>query len=384
MLDTYQSEYTKQFHNSILPNQQIDESWRKFNFKNFTPDSFVDIVKNVYKKFSNESYAVIPFAEVSPESLKYIESLLKNWDWKEDFFSLASLSHLNEGVFVDVGANQSIEDSILIEHVPIQKNQSSFPVTVIRIGSNTKVRIVERYSSKDPDSSDSAFQWMNSLTIIELGKNAKLEYVTEEFHSDSCYNFRTVYTKSWEDSYLKNLHFYLGGYRGKTRQFLELSGRGAEVRSLGITALASREFQDHETEIRHRADYTISSLLHKVIVRDSSHHIFTGNLHIPNGLKKVEASQVNHNLSLERSARAESIPKLEIFSEDVKSAHGSTVGEIDENQLFYLKSRGLDEETAKHLLVEAFLTEILDEIGDTNEIEKIQSALKEKIWPTKN
>jgi FeS assembly protein SufD len=383
MLETYQSEYTKRFHNSSLPTQQIDESWRKFNFKNFQPESFVDVVKNVYQTSSNESYAVLPFAEIDSVRLKYIESLLKNWDWEEDFFSLASLSHLNQAVFVDVGANHSIEDSILVEHAPIQKSQSSFPVTIIRVGANSKLRIVERYSSQNVKDSDSTFQWMNSLTIIELGKNSKLEYVTEEFHSDSCYNFRTVYTKCWEDSYLKNLHFYLGGYRGKTRQFLELSGRGAEVRSLGITALASREFQDHETEIRHRADSTISSLLHKVIVRDNSHHIFTGNLHIPNGLKKVEASQVNHNLSLERSARAESIPKLEIFSEDVKSAHGSTVGEIDENQLFYLKSRGLDEDTAKHLLVEAFLTEILDEIGDTIEIEKIQSALKEKIWPTK-
>jgi Fe-S cluster assembly scaffold protein SufB len=101
-------------------------------------------------------------------------------------------------------------------------------------------------------------------------------------------------------------------------------------------------------------------------------------------LKKVRASQVNHNISLTKSARAESIPKLEIFSEDVQTSHGSTMGEIDPEQLFYLQARGLDEISAKQLLIEGFLSEIIDQFSDTIEAEKILSEMKVKIWPTKN
>ncbi|MCC5814230.1 MAG: Fe-S cluster assembly protein SufD, partial [Leptospira sp.] len=300
---------------------------------------------------------------------------------KDDYFVNTSLANFHSGVVLNVSENCNIEEPILINHTSLDSTKIGAFCTVIKVGSFSKVKIIEEYSSRN--CSDDDYQWNNSLTLLELGEGAIVEYLTQEDHSENVFNFRNLISRQDRDSTLRNFHFYQGGFRSKMRQTLYLSGKNASLQSFGLSALSNREFIDHETEIRHRADHTTSSLIHKTVVKDKAHHIFTGNLHIPSTLSKVVASQVNHNLSLTPSARAESIPKLEIYSEDVQSSHGSTVGEIDDDQYFYLLSRGLDKDTAHHLLIEAFLTELIDELSIESRKDLIRDALKEKIWPSK-
>lgn len=364
-----------------------NESWRKFNFKHFQPEMFSDVFQPPFESIRDlggKVPAVIQrLGHLMPTSLReWEERILKILDGRMDFFIRTSLGGGNHAILVDIPDGTNSDSVFRLDLGEFNQGNAYFPVVVYRVGKNSRIKIQEQIHSSHK--TDDGFQWCNSLSLMEIGEGAVVELVTEETHSPNCFHFRNLMVSCAAGSDFKNTHFYLGGFRGKTQQKINLNGVGARLQCFGLTAVNGNEYCDHETVIYHGADHTESSLLHKVLVKDRGHHVFTGNLHIPEGRKKATASQVNHNLSLDRLGRAESIPKLEIFSEDVRSSHGSTVGEIDAEQLFYLKARGLDEDTARHLLVEAFLSEILDEIGSEEERERIRSLLKEKIWPTKN
>ncbi|MBK7055708.1 MAG: Fe-S cluster assembly protein SufD [Leptospiraceae bacterium] len=215
------------------------------------------------------------------------------------------------------------------------------------------------------------FNLINPLSYIEMENGAKSTFVTIEDFKDSTFHFRNLITNQGLDSELKLYHFNLGGYKGKTLVVNDLNGENANIKAIGATTLSKREFQDIEFTISHFASRTDSNLKFKTVVKDKSHHIFTGNLFIPKASFHVTASQVNNNLTMSRTARAESMPKLEVFADDVKCSHGATVGEVNAEQLFYLMSRGLTENESRFLIIEGFLKEILDFVT----VEEIQNLL---------
>ncbi|NCN11004.1 MAG: Fe-S cluster assembly protein SufD [Leptospira sp.] len=380
-------EFQDQLQKVPVPQSTSSETWRKFNFKNFNPSEFQKFQYPEWTKVETSEYSIKSFSDLDSKDLEFINKLLNQESIRNDYFSLTNITESQSAIFVDIKSNVNLAEVLrIVRSTRIEIKGSSlsfFPLTIIRVGNNSQAKITEIIdNSSDLETKD--FTWINSFTYIHLGENSQLEFLTKQDLSNSSFHFRTLITESLANSNLKNNQYYTGGFRGKIRQTHYLKGKGAEFTGLGLSVSSGREFIDSETEVIHNNDHTTSSILQKTIVKDKAHHIFTGNLHIPAGLKKVIASQVNHNISLTKSARAESIPKLEIFSEDVQTAHGSTVGEIDPEQFFYLQTRGLDEESAKHILIEAFLSEIIDQFSDTKEAEKILSEMKGKIWPTKN
>lgn len=370
-----------------LPDPKKDESWRKFSFKNFRPETYQkeNPKDSPISEISNKDLGIRPrkISELSGSDLEYVHSVinrLSEHGYDKDYFHRFSLRSFEEGVFLDIPSDSRFEDVLECKHAILETGNRGEYFTLIRIGASAKLRVEEVFESVYSD--EDGFPWFNSLTVLDLEDNAHLEFTTRENHSDSCFNFHSLISFQGRDSYLKNMHFYLGGYRSKLRQFMHMDGEGGLLRSLGLTCLGNREFVDHETIVKHSKNHTESSLSHKVVVKGRSHHVFTGNLHIPPEVSKVKAAQVNHNLSMDPTARAESIPMLEIFSEDVQSSHGSTVGEISDEELFYLLSRGIPREEAYHLLVEAFIVEIIDELDSEDIKTKIKEAIKEKIWPS--
>ncbi|PJE00975.1 MAG: hypothetical protein CK427_12320 [Leptospira sp.] len=380
-------DFQERLHKVSLPQSSTSESWRKFNFKNFNPSDFQKFQYPEFKTIQTNEYNIKSLADLDGKDLDFITQLFNKDIIKNDFFSLTNIVESQSAIFVDIKPNVVLSDVIRIARSARMEakgnSYSFFPLTIIRIGNNSQAKVTEIEDNLS-NSENEEFSWINSFTYIYLGESAQLEFLSKQNIPSSSFHFRNLITESMSNSNLKNNQYYTGGFRGKIRNTHLLNGKGAEFNGLAISVSSGREFVDSETEVIHNSDHTASSILQKTIVKDKAHHIFTGNLHIPSGLKKVRASQVNHNISLTKSARAESIPKLEIFSEDVQTSHGSTMGEIDPEQLFYLQARGLDEISAKQLLIEGFLSEIIDQFSDTIEAEKILSEMKVKIWPTKN
>ncbi|TGL76545.1 SufB/SufD family protein [Leptospira jelokensis] len=197
-----------------------------------------------------------------------------------------------------------------------------------------------------------------------------VEILDEENLDEDLIQFRSVFVLAKENASLKFHHFPFGGFRSKWFLTSHLLGKGGEVTVDGVSAIGKRNLKDMDMEMHHHADHTTSKISYKAIVTDRSHHVFTGNLIIPPNLRKVVAHQESFNLSLNKKARAEANPKLEVLAEDVSCTHGATVGDIDEEQFFYLLSRGLTPEESKSLLVTAFYGETIQSIGFDEETKR--------------
>ncbi|MBI3396454.1 MAG: Fe-S cluster assembly protein SufD [Spirochaetia bacterium] len=199
-------------------------------------------------------------------------------------------------------------------------------------------------------------------TMVIAGAGSRVNYVNVRRYTGSVYHFHRIRTAQERDSHMHVSIFQTGGMRGKGFMTGTLTGPGAEFRGIGLGLGSEAGFHDIEMLVEHLAGQTQSSLLYKAVLRDRAHSVFDGNLHIPHGTKHVNSRQINHNILLSKKARAESMPRLVVQSHDVQSDHGATVGELDAEALFFLMARGLNESEARSLLVEGFVTEIVDEI----------------------
>ena len=352
-----------------LPDSKL-ESWRKVNLSNFSLDSLLSTNRKICSfSINTDLIAANEFASVDSFDKVYIENTFKTLIEKNkaNFFALLNLSFFEIGILAKVPANTSIVEPILL-NVNYPHGESSFsPLLIWKLEKNSNSSIYEKMNSLPSEE----FNLINPLSYIEMENGAKSTFVTIEDFQDSTFHFRNLITNQGLDSELKLYHFNLGGYKGKTLVVNDLNGENANIKAIGATTLSKRELQDIEFTISHFASRTDSNLKFKTVVKDKSHHIFTGNLYIPKASFHVTASQVNNNLTMSRTARAESMPKLEVFADDVKCSHGATVGEVNAEQLFYLMSRGLTENESRFLIIEGFLKEVLDFVT----VEEIQNLL---------
>ncbi len=352
-----------------IPSSKL-ESWRKINLSNFSLDNLLSPNRKICSFSLNTDFIFTDeFSVLDSFDKVYIEKtfqalLEKN---KTNFFGLLNLTFFDIGILAKVPANTKIEDPIQLNINYPQEETSFSPLVIWKIEKNSNSSIYEKLNSYATEE----FNLINPLSYLEIENGAKSIFVTIEDFKDSTFHFRNLFTNQQKDSELKLFHFNLGGYKGKTLVVNDLNGENANLKAIGATTLSKREFQDIEFTISHFASRTDSSLKFKTVVKDKSHHIFTGNLYIPKASFHVTASQVNNNLTMSRTARAESMPKLEVFADDVKCSHGATVGEVNEEQLFYLMSRGLTENESRFLIIEGFLKEILDFVT----VEEIQNLL---------
>lgn len=368
MIELRKSAFTLLKETSIPDSKQ--ESWRKVNLSNFSLENLLSTNRKICSfSINTDQISANEFASVDSFDKVYIESSFKRIldKNKTNFFVLLDLSFFEIGIFAKVPGNTNVSEPIQL-NINYPQGESSFnPLLIWKLEKFSNASIYEKLNS----TSSEDFNFINPVSYLEMEDNAKSTFVTIEDFQNSTFHIRNLFTNQGKDSELNLFHFNLGGYKGKTLVVNDLNGENANIKAIGATTLSKREFQDIEFTISHFASRTDSNLKFKTVVKDKSHHIFTGNLFIPKASFHVTASQVNNNLTMSRTARAESMPKLEVFADDVKCSHGATVGEVNEEQLFYLMSRGLTENESRFLIIEGFLKEILDFVT----VEEIQNLL---------
>ncbi|MDZ4727065.1 MAG: SufD family Fe-S cluster assembly protein [Leptospira sp.] len=341
-----------------------DESWRKFplhqfdfaELKNQNPTQ--SLVPNSNFKTSNHEPLELKGIKLKLETLLGIV--------RENYFALYTLLHAENYYFYTL---QSISESNPLNEFEWALDQKSngFNVFLVSVPEGVQGKIKETYHSKIEGDSIHLF---GNLSHYFLEDNAHLDVLIEEEYDENLYNFRFVSSTQSRDSNLNIYSFPIRGFRSKTFYTPYLDGKGSNFLLTGVSSLSGRSILDIDAKVTHLGDNTQSKISYKSIVSGRSHHIFTGNLFIPSSVKKVSAHQESHNLSLSKKARAEANPKLEVLAEDVSCTHGATVGDIDEEQLFYLLTRGLTLDESKSLLVSAFFKEIVEAIPFAIEIKE--------------
>jgi Fe-S cluster assembly protein SufD len=277
-----------------------------------------------------------------------------------DLFNSLNLAHMDV-VVVSVARGVVAPQPIVITHTLNGDGSVYFPRLVINAAENSEVTVVERFISDDG---------VRSLVVPVLdaraAQSARIRYLAINELGDKSWQIGEHDSVGERDSDTLLATVALGGDYARVSTAARLRGQGSNTRQVALYFAGGTQMHDFRTLQEHAAPRTTSDLLFKGAVQDTAKSVYTGLIKIHNNAKGSVAYQTNRNLTLSHGAWAESVPNLEIETNDVKCSHASTVGPIDEDQLFYLESRGVNPDVAQRLVVLGFFDEVLAQlpVGD--------------------
>lgn len=300
-------------------------------------------------------------------------------DYKEgQAFSFDLLSRVmpSEILLIQIQAGAQLKKPILILHERQTIASGHWlPIRiVVEAGENSSVTIVEEVSG------NVASDYLaHSAMQFYLDKSARVDYCKIQEEPVSASHLSSQVAKLSEGSYFKYFLADFGSKLSRNHLRIELNGRDAEANLFGIGHLNETEHSDLFVQVLHKAPSCQSQQLFKFVIDDQASAAFTGNVYVAQGATKTDARQTNKNLLLSEKARVETRPQLEILDDDVKCSHGATVGQIDPEALFYMKSRAIDEAAARRLLTFAFAADVVAHATSPAIRERIKTTLLERF-----
>jgi len=288
-----------------------------------------------------------------------IRPLLDREDTLDRPFVALNGAFQRDGAFVRVTANAAPEQPIQLLFVasPGASGRVANPRNIIQIDRGAKAAIMLRYESCCED-----VYWTNAMTQVRLEENAELDLVTIQAESETGYHFSSIDVAQKRDSRFRSHHISLGGALARNEIHARLDAPGVDCALNGLFLVDGEQHVDSQTTVDHASPLGTSRELYKGILGGRSRGVFNGSVLVRQDAQKTNARQFNHNLLISNDAQINTKPTLEIAADDVKCAHGSTVGRLDEEALFYLRARGLDERSARQMLTAAFASEIANAI----------------------
>lgn len=293
----------------------------------------------------------------------------------EEVFTAINTARIDEAAVVWLAKDVSIETPIQLLFVAIIEESalaiSPRSLTILEAGSSATV--IEEYL--DLSSSDRAY-FNNAVTEIWLGDTAKLNHTRIQNQDITTIHIgKTAVSQSQHSSYTGN-SIDLGAKLSRHNWEIFQIGAQTETYLNGLAMVNGEQESDTHSVIALTKPHGITNQLHKCIVDDRAHAIFNGKVFVPQAAQQTNAGQLTQNLLLSPTARIDTKPQLEITADNVKCSHGATVSQLEDDEIFYLQSRGLDVETAKILLINAFAVEIIDRIPVASVREKLAVAVK--------
>jgi Fe-S cluster assembly protein SufD len=293
----------------------------------------------------------------------------------EDKIAAANAAFWKHGLLVEVPAGVELEQPL---HVRIESTvaNASLPTRLLVVaGENSRFTLIEEHVSATEDLD----AFTNCAVEIHVGAGAKLELVSVQRLSRQGWHFAHQHARLERDSELDWVCAGLGSKKSKTWIYNDLAGAGATSRVTGVYFADDSQHLDFDTFQEHAAPHTTSDFLFRGALREQATTVWRGMIRVEKEAQGTDAYQENRNLLLSRQAHANSIPGLEILTNDVRCSHGATVGQVDREQLFYLMSRGLSASEAERLIVSGFFAEALDRIERKPIREALARALEARI-----
>jgi Fe-S cluster assembly protein SufD len=249
------------------------------------------------------------------------------------------------------------------------------PHTVISLGKRSRLTVIEEQLSETGEK----ISFHAGSTEVFIGDDAKLVYATLQDWSRNVYHYSNQRASVGRNAELQWIQTVLGGRMVKTNSYFNLAGPGAQAFVHGFLFGDTRQHFHLHTLQRHLVEHTTSDLMIKGCLKDRARSVYQGLIQVAENAQRTDAYQANRNLLLSPQARADSIPGLEILANDVRCTHGATIGNVDEEQMFYLMARGLHRREAQRLIVEGFFTPVLDRIPLESVREQLREAIQHKI-----
>ena len=272
-------------------------------------------------------------------------------------FTAQNTAHLVDAAVVIAPRNAVASAPVHLLFVATQPHVSSYPRTLVIAEQGSALTVIEDYVAL----TDEAYL-TNSVTELALADNAQMHHIRLQRESGSAFHIARCALTQARDSQYHGVSIALGGEISRLDTTALQSGEGTHCALDGLAHIAAQQVADTHTCITHGQAHGTSRQLHKCIVADSAHAVFNGRVQVHPGAQKIDSAQSSRTLLLGPKARVNTLPQLEINADDVRCTHGATVGQLDNDALFYLQSRGLSPEAARRLLTYAFAAEVIGRI----------------------
>ncbi|MGH9340004.1 MAG: Fe-S cluster assembly protein SufD [Acidobacteriota bacterium] len=292
-------------------------------------------------------------------------------DYQEHAFSALNAAFMQDGAYVRISRGQIVEEPIHLLFFADSENVALFPRVLVLAEDNTQARIVETHLGKK----DIAYL-SNSVAEIVAGQNAVLDHYKLQFESKRAYHIATQRSQQGRDSQFRTQLITLGARLARNNINGVLNGEGADCCLNGMYLVKGEQHVDNHTRLDHAKPHCSSRELYKGILDDKATGVFHGRIVVYKDAQKTDSKQTNNNLLLSDEALINTQPQLEIYADDVKCTHGATIGQLDENAIFYLRSRGIGERTAYSLLIYAFASQVVGKIR----VEALRNELNEYLF----
>ena len=299
--------------------------------------------------------------------------------FENNLFAALNTAYLHHGALIIVPRNAKIQKPVHVLFIATQAGAAIHPRCLLIAQGGSEVTLVEDYVALQ----DEAYV-TNAVTEVVLENNARVNHVRVQRDSMEAFHIANCSVSVAHASCYRSVSVALGGRISRYDLNARLEAEGAECFIDGLALIKGRQLADTHTCIDHAKPHGTSRQSHKCIVDGGAHAVFNGKILVRAGALRTDSAQSSRNLLLSAKARVDTKPQLEIFADDVKCAHGATVGQLDHEELFYLRSRGLSEIAARNLLTYAFGAEIIDRIPIASlkhQLEQIVLEQTEKTGP---
>ncbi len=322
-----------------------------------------------------EGVTVSTWKELSSSNqLDAIQSYVgQNKYYAGDLFYELNTASFEDGVVIVVPENVVVKAPIHILNISTAAAApyATQPRNLIVAGESSEVCVVEEYVSLDD-----AVYFTNSVNEVIVGKNAHVEHFKVQRESTSAFHIARNLVDLADDCRYHSVAVALGGKISRNDTYASIDGREIDCALDSLVYVGGEQIADTHSIMDHRKPHSRSHQLHKVVVDDKAHTVFNGKIFVQIDAQKTSSYQLNQSLILSERGKVDTKPQLEILADDVVCTHGATIGQLEDDQLFYLESRGLDPITAKSLLTYAFAAEVVETIN----VESLKIRLEDQIF----
>jgi Fe-S cluster assembly protein SufD len=299
-------------------------------------------------------------------------------DASPDAFTVLHDAFLAGGAYLHVPRGVVVEQPIVVLHWSEGEGLASFPHTLVVADEGAEVTVFDRYGSADTGPGSTG-HFVDAVVELVVADNAHVRYLSVQEHGPRTWQIALQRAHVGRDASLKSSVVALGGDYARLRSESQLRGQGAESDLTAVYFGDGSQMLDFRTLQDHDAPHTRSDLLFKGAVEDTAQSVYSGLIRIRRDAQHANAFQTNRNLVLTEGAEAKSVPNLEIEADDVKCSHASTVGPVDEEQLYYLATRGVPPAEAERLVVLGFFDDVFDRLPVPSLVEPLRRSVVEKI-----
>ncbi|MGI0149292.1 MAG: Fe-S cluster assembly protein SufD [Thermoplasmata archaeon] len=313
-----------------------------------------------YLRALPEGVRVAPLGEMLRHEPGALEAhLARHARFEDDPFVALNTAFFLDGAFIEIPRNTVVEEPI---HLLFISTSSDLPIVahprnLILLGANSQATIIESYAGWSPDRT-----FTNGVTEVSLGPAAVLDHYKIQREAETAFHIGTMAVDQDRGSSAAFHSISLGGSLVRNYVHQKFHGEGGSLVLNGLFMPSGTQQVDNYTRIDHTAPACTSVELYKGVLGGKARGVFNGNIYVRKDAQKTVARQTNKNLLLSKEAFVDSTPGLEILADDVKCNHASTIGQLDENAIFYLRSRGIDEEAARNILTYAFVSDVVNQV----------------------